>query len=124
MYSWWTAISGQVTCRSRVSTSSGNQPITSAAQSACAIVGPPGVIPAATAGVTYFRIVFLSTPSEVDTSLIERPAYQWIKISVTSTTSKLLLAIGSLARRRRGRTLHDREDHTQTARSPSPWGIT
>src|SRR5207237_10916108 len=28
----------------------------------------------------------------------DRPAYQWMKISVTSTTSKLLLAIGSLTR--------------------------
>jgi len=39
-----------------------------------------------------------SKPSDTDTSLSERPAYQWMKISVTSTTSNVLLAIGSLAR--------------------------
>ncbi|GAA4178509.1 hypothetical protein GCM10022251_82690 [Phytohabitans flavus] len=44
------------------------------------------------------RIVLRSTPSDVPTSLIDRPAYQWMKISVTSTTSNVLLAISSLTR--------------------------
>src|SRR5690242_13191038 len=99
--------------------------MTNAAQSCCDIAGPPGTRPAATAGARYLRIVLRSTPSDTDTSLIERPAYQWMKISVTSTTSNVLLAIGSLARHpERGRTLHDREDHHPAARSSSPWGIT
>src|SRR5919198_3039481 len=98
MYSWWAAICGQVVCRSRVSASCGNHPGTNSAQSAAVIAGPPGRIPAAIAGARYLRIVLRSTPSDTDTSLSERPAYQWTKISLTSTTSKLLLAIGSLTR--------------------------
>src|SRR5690349_3798339 len=73
--------------------------MTSAAQSCCDIAGPPGARPAATAGAKYLRIVLRSTPNDTDTSLSERPAYQWMKISVTSTTSNVLLAIGSLTRR-------------------------
>jgi hypothetical protein len=38
----------------------------------------------------YLRIVLRSTPSDVATSVIERPAYQWMKISVTSTTPNVL----------------------------------
>src|SRR2546430_7441217 len=98
MYSWCRAISGQVTCRNLVSANCGNHRITSAAQPCCDIAGPPGAMPAATAGARYLRIVLRSTPNDTDTSLIERPAYQWMKISVTSTTSNVLLAIGSLTR--------------------------
>ena len=99
MYSWNTAICGQVTCRNLVSASCGNQRATNSAQSCPLIAGPPGSSPAATAGCKYLRIVLRSTPSDTDSSLIERPAYQWMKISVTSTTSNVLLAIGSLTRR-------------------------
>src|SRR5262245_45227237 len=100
MYSWCTAICGQVTCRRLVSTSSGNQSRTSSAHCDCGNGASPGAIPAATAGAMYLRIVLRSSPNEADTSLIDRPACQWTSISVTSITVKLLLAIGSLVRRR------------------------
>jgi hypothetical protein len=51
--------------------------------------GPPGVIPAATAGATYLRIVLRSTPSEPDTSFSDLPACQCTSISVTSTAGEL-----------------------------------
>ena len=50
MNSWCTPIAGQVTCRSRVSASSGNQPRTSSAHSSRLFARPPGAIPAAAAG--------------------------------------------------------------------------
>ncbi|MDH2388394.1 hypothetical protein QCN29_06260 [Streptomyces sp. HNM0663] len=56
--------------------SSGNQLLSSLAQSASPMGGPPGVIPAFSAGARYFLIVLRSTPSEVDTWLLDRPAYQ------------------------------------------------
>ena len=99
MNSWCSPICGHVVCRSLVSASCGNQPVASVAQSRWAITGPPGRRPAANAGARYLRIVLRSTPNDTDTSLIERPAYQWMKISVTSTTLNVLLAIGSLTRR-------------------------
>ncbi|GAA3085229.1 hypothetical protein GCM10020000_84680 [Streptomyces olivoverticillatus] len=43
----------------------------SLAQSAWLIGGPPGVIPAASAGVRYFLTVLRSTPSDVASSLVE-----------------------------------------------------
>src|SRR4051794_30479404 len=61
-------------------------------QSASAIVGPPGAMPAATAGAVYLRRVLRSTPRLVASSFCDRPAYQWVKISITSITSKVLLA--------------------------------
>nr|WP_279926684.1 hypothetical protein [Streptomyces chengmaiensis] len=50
--------------------------MSSLAQSASPMGGPPGVIPAFSAGARYFLIVLRSTPSEVDTWLLDRPAYQ------------------------------------------------
>ena len=94
MYSWCLAIAGQVTCRSRVSASCGNQPRTSSAHSSWLLASPPGAIPAAAAGAVYFRSVLRSTSRLPATSLSERPACQCIKISVTSITSNVLLAIG------------------------------
>lgn len=52
----------------------------------------PGASPAATAGPTYLRTVLRFTPRLADSSCCDRPAYQWIKISTTSITSKVLLA--------------------------------
>jgi len=49
-------------------------------------------MPAATAGAMYLRTVLRSTPRLWATSLIERPACQWTRISVISTTWKVLLA--------------------------------
>src|SRR5262249_50899672 len=43
---------------------------------------------------TYLRTVLRSTPNEAATSAFGRPAYQCTRISVTSITVKLLLAIG------------------------------
>ncbi|MHB6904078.1 hypothetical protein [Streptomyces sp. DB-54] len=50
--------------------------MSSLAQSTSLIGGPPGVIPAASAGDRYFLIVLRSTRSEADTWLLDRPAYQ------------------------------------------------
>ena len=83
------SISGHVTCRNRVSASCGNQrrhqrrpvlPRPSPARPAPAPPPPP-------APDTYGSSCD-PPPGLSDTSLIDRPAYQWIKISVTSTTSK------------------------------------
>jgi len=79
-------------CRSRVSASCGNHSQTSLRQSVSAVGGPPGQIPAASAGARYFRSVLRSTPRLVASSFFDRPAYQWIKISTMSITSKVLLA--------------------------------
>ena len=73
-------------------TSFGNQPRTSSPQRSRLIGSLPGAIPAATAGATYLRTVLRSTPRLWATSLIERPACQRTKISVMSTTWKVLLA--------------------------------
>ncbi|MGW6739262.1 hypothetical protein ACWGDX_00690 [Streptomyces sp. NPDC055025] len=47
------------------------------AQSGSLISGPPGVIPAASAGARYFLIVLRSSPSDAASCVFERPAYQW-----------------------------------------------
>lgn len=87
-------ISAQRTCRSLRSVISGNQLLISFDQSSSLIGGPPGASPARSAGRRYFRTVFGSTPSDMATSFLERPAYQWTKISAMSTTANVLLAIG------------------------------
>jgi transposase, IS30 family len=56
--------------------------------------GPPGTIPAASAAAAYFLTVLRSTPSDCAISLLLRPACQWTRISMMSTTSNVLLAIG------------------------------
>src|SRR5271170_5306020 len=95
MYSWCSPIAGQVTCRSRVSASSGNHSRTRSCHSPSLFAGSlPGTMPAATAGATYLRIVLRSTPSEPDISFSDLPACQCTSISVTSITSNVLLAIG------------------------------
>jgi hypothetical protein len=58
--------------------------------------GPPAAIPAISAGATYRRTVFTSTPRLRATSTFGRPAYQCCKISVTSTMVNVLLAISAL----------------------------
>ena len=40
----------------------------------------------------YLRNVLRSTPRLVASSFCDRPAYQWVKISITSIMSKVLLA--------------------------------
>src|SRR6185312_9292166 len=82
---------GQLDCRNRVSTNPGNHSVTSRRQSASAIGGPPGSIPAARAGAVYLRSVLRSTPKLAASSFCDRPAYQWIKISTISIMSKVLL---------------------------------
>src|SRR5215471_8808114 len=94
MNSWCAPIAGQVTCRSRVSASCGNQPRTSSAHSSSLFAQPPGTMPAASAGAMYFRSVLRSTPRLCAIWFFDRPACQCIKISVTSITSNVLLAIG------------------------------
>src|SRR5215472_18532294 len=93
MYSWCSPIAGQVTCRSRVSASCGNHSRTRQAHSSAVFPGPPGTMPAATAGAMYFRSVLRSTPRLSAISFFDRPACQCIKISLTSITSNVLLAI-------------------------------
>ncbi len=51
-------------------------------------------MPAASAGAMYFRSVLRSTPRLAASSFFDRPACQCTKISVTSITSNVLLAIG------------------------------
>src|SRR5436309_9774192 len=106
---------GQDDWRSLVSISPGNQPVASVRQSASAIGGPPGSIPAARAGAVYLRSVLRSTPRLVASSFCDRPAYQWIKISTMSITSKVLLAnvcCRLAADQQRGRSLWSYEDQT------------
>src|SRR5487761_1452772 len=59
------------------------------------MAGPPGTRPAASAGPTYLATVDRSTPKLAATCLFERPAYQWARISTTSITVKVLLAMFS-----------------------------
>src|SRR5215470_13159730 len=99
MYSWCFPIAGQVTCRSRVSASSGNHSRASSAHWSSATGGPPGLIPAASAAAMYLLAVLRSTPRLCAISLLLRPACQWTRISMMSTTSKVLLAIGPPAPR-------------------------
>jgi len=94
MNSWCSPIAGQVTCRSRVSASSGNHSRTRAAHSSSLAGGPPGRTPAPAATAVYLRIVRRSTPRLAAIWFCDRPACQWIKISEISITSKILLAIG------------------------------
>ena len=94
MNSWCGSIAGQVTCRSRVSASSGNHSRTFASHSASASGGPPGTIPAASAATTYFRTVLRSTFKLAAISLLFRPACQWTRISMMSTTSNVLSPSG------------------------------
>jgi hypothetical protein len=61
--------------------------------------GPPGDRPAAIAGAVYLRTVFGSTPNDEHSSPIRRPACQCTRISTTSITVIVLLAIGSPRRR-------------------------
>ena len=121
MYSWCFAIAGQVTCRSRVSASSGNQPRTSSAHSCSVLAGPPGTMPPASAGAMYLRSVLRSTPKLAAIWFFDRPACQCIKISVTSITSNVLLAIGLPSSQTGGRLLHlDGQVHPDT--HPIPMG--
>jgi len=116
MYSWCSLIAGQVTCRNRVSASCGNQPRTSSAHSSSVFGGPPGAMPAASAGAMYFRSVLRSTPRLAAISFFDRPACQCIKISVTSITSNVLLAIGLPSSSRTGGRFHhlDGQVHPDT----------
>jgi hypothetical protein len=67
---------GYVRLRARASTSSGNQPRASSAQAARSSAGPPGVIPASTAGTTYLRTVLRSDPRLWAMTSLGRPACQ------------------------------------------------
>src|SRR6185312_12747436 len=89
------------------------------------IGGPPGAIPAATAGAVYLRRVLRSTPRLVASSFCDRPAYQWVKISITSITSKLLLAnvhAPSLAAGHRGRSFWSSTGQTRDRHARRPHG--
>src|SRR3954465_7112580 len=116
---------GQDTCRNRGSTKVGNHSMASRRQSAASIGGPPGAIPAATAGAVYLRRVLRSTPRLVASSFCDRPAYQWVKISITSITSKLLLAnvhTPSLAAGHRGRSFWSSTGQTRDRHARRPHG--
>ena len=85
---------GQVDERARASVSSGNHTATFAAHPARSSTNPsPGRIPSASAGATYLRTVFGSTPKLADNTSFGRPACQCCKISTTSITWNVLLAI-------------------------------
>ncbi len=62
-------------------------------------------MPAASAGAMYFRSVLRSTPRLSAISFFDRPACQCIKISVTSITSNVLLAISPPSSQTGGRLL-------------------
>src|SRR4249919_1102469 len=113
---------GQDTCRNRVSTNPGNHPVASVRQSASAIGGPPGSIPAARAGAVYLRSVLRSTPKLAASSFCDRPAYQWIKISTISIMSKVLLVnvCSHLAARQQGRSLWSYEGQTRDRHARAP----
>ena len=87
----------------------GNQPRASARHCSSATGGPPGAIPAASAGATYRRTVLTSTPRLRATSTFGRPAYQCCKISVTSTIVNVLLAISVLRPKRTKNTLSSKD---------------
>ena len=97
-------------------------------QSASSIGEPPGAIPAATAGAVYLRRVLRSTPRLVASSFCDRPAYQWVKISITSITSKVLLANVAAPLPRcwasRAELLVIDGSNPGPTRTSSPWGIT
>ncbi len=78
--------------------------------------GPPGAIPAASAGATYWRTVFASTPRLRATSTFGRPAYQCCKISVTSTVVNVLLAISVLRPKRTKDTLSSKDQERNPPR--------
>src|SRR3954470_21830665 len=89
------------------------------------MVGPPGASPAATAGAVYLRNVLRSTPRLVASSFCDRPAYQWVKISITSITSKVLLAnvhAPSLAAGHRGRSFWSSTGQTRDRHARRPHG--
>src|SRR4051794_41355702 len=89
------------------------------------MVGPPGASPAATAGAVYLRSVLRSTPRLVASSFCDRPAYQWVKISITSITSKVLLAnvhAPSLAAGHRGRSFWSSTGQTRDRHARRPHG--
>jgi hypothetical protein len=78
-------------------------------------------MPAASAGAMYFRSVLRSTPRLCAISFFDRPACQCIKISVTSITSNVLLAIG-LPSSRTGGTLLLLDDQVHHDTHPIPMG--
>src|SRR3954463_137450 len=82
-------------------------------------------MPAATAGAVYLRRVLRSTPRLVASSFCDRPAYQWVKISITSIMSKVLLAnfrLHSLAAGHRGRSFWSSTGQTRDRRARRPHG--
>ena len=76
MYSWCRPISGQVTCRSLASASSGNHPATRSRHCAALTAGPPGARPSA--GARYLRTVLRSSLRLSALSLLPLPAYSAI----------------------------------------------
>src|SRR5271168_2970223 len=112
----WSAISGHVDCNDERSASSGNQSAASAAHCSLLKVGPPGTRPAASAGATYLRTVFGSTPSELLSSTIFFPACQCSRISATSITFIVLLATFLLVRTTRRSFLDRRPEQGIPAR--------
>ena len=93
LISWWNgAIWANLGCCSSVETSCGNHPRTSCAHLVWLIGCWPGWMPASWAAWVYLRTVLRSTPRLRAISEIGRPACQWTRISVMSTTLKVLLA--------------------------------
>jgi hypothetical protein len=90
--SWNGAITANLGCCSWVETSCGNHSRTSSTHLAALIDSPPGWMPASRAAAVYLRTVLRSTPRLRAISEIGRPACQWTRISVMSTTLKVLLA--------------------------------
>src|SRR5271156_1834841 len=118
----WSAISGHVDCSDERSASSGNQLSANAAHCSRLRAGPPGTSPAASAGATYLRTVFGSTPSEPLSSTIFFPACQCSRISATSITFIVLLATFLLVGQRGNRSWT--EDRSEGYRPADNEGIT
>ena len=84
--SWNGAISANRGCRNSVEISCGNHWPTSSAHLVALIGAWPGWMPASWAAAVYLRTVLRSTPRLRAISEIGRPACQWTRISVMSTT--------------------------------------
>jgi hypothetical protein len=89
--SWWATHSAKVAERSSGTTNSGNHSRTRPAHVSVRTGGPPGTKPTSSARPTYLRTVLRSSPSELATWALGRPAYQCSRISTTSITANDLL---------------------------------
>ena len=114
-----TSITANVKLRALASTNSGNHSRTRTPQSSRLIVRSPGTNPSASAFATYLRTVPRSTPKLAPTSALGRPACQCCKISTTSITSNVLLAINPSLASKTSQDLHGQGTELRDPQAPS-----